>query len=74
MRRVRFSNRAREDLLDIWLHITRQNSETGADQTLDRIEERCRQLKDHPQLGPARPEIAESARALIVERRWRCTD
>ena len=25
-------------------------------------------LKYHPQLGPARPEIAEDARALVIER------
>ncbi len=32
------------------------------------IETRCDRLKDHPQLGPARPDIAEDARALVVER------
>src|ERR1700721_1664074 len=59
---------ARQDLLDIWLHIARQNSETIADKIYDRIEETCRLLRDHPQLGPARPEIAKDARALVVER------
>jgi toxin ParE1/3/4 len=39
-----------------------------ADQVLDRIEKRCDLLRDHPQLGPARPEIGEGARALVIER------
>ena len=34
----------------------------------DRIEERCRLLTEHPQIGRARPEIAEDARALVIER------
>jgi toxin ParE1/3/4 len=34
----------------------------------DRIEQTCRLLKHNPQLGPARPEIAEDARALVIER------
>ena len=34
----------------------------------DRIEQTCQLLKHHPQLGPAHPEIAEDARALVIER------
>ncbi|MGO9744557.1 MAG: type II toxin-antitoxin system RelE/ParE family toxin [Roseiarcus sp.] len=68
MARVRYAKRAREDLHDIWLHVARRGSEAVADKVIDRIEERCRQLKDHPQLGPARPEIGAGARALVVER------
>jgi toxin ParE1/3/4 len=66
--RVGYAKRARRDLLEIWLHIARRGSESAADQIVDRIEQRCRQLKDHPQLGPARPEIAEGARSILVER------
>lgn len=68
MSRVRFTRRAREDLLDIWLYVAPRNSETIADQIYDRIEERCSLLKEHPQLGPARTEIAEDVRALVIER------
>jgi toxin ParE1/3/4 len=39
-----------------------------SDQVYDRIEEKCRVLRDHPQLGPARPEFAEGARSLLIER------
>jgi toxin ParE1/3/4 len=66
--KVRFTRHAREDLLDIWLYIARQKSEAVADRVYDRIEETCRFLRDHRQLGPARAEIAEDARALVIER------
>jgi toxin ParE1/3/4 len=65
--KVHFTHRAREDLLDIWLYIDAQNSHV-ADQVYDRIEKSCQLLRDHPQLGPARPEIAEDARVLVIER------
>jgi toxin ParE1/3/4 len=65
---VRFTRRAREDLLDIWLYIASRNSDAIADRVYDHIERTCQLLKDHPQLGPARPEIAEDARALVIER------
>ena len=68
MSRVRFTRRAREDLLDIWLYVAPRSSEAVADQIYDRLEERCQLLTEHPQLGPARPEIAEDARALVIER------
>ncbi len=68
MSAVRYSRRAREDLLDIWLHIARQTSESAADHVLDRIEDACRTLARHPELGPARPEIADEARSLVVQR------
>jgi toxin ParE1/3/4 len=65
---VRFTSRAREDLLDIWLYIAPRNSEVVADQIYDRIEERCQLLKEYPQLGPGRSEIAQDARALVIDR------
>ena len=68
MSKVRFTRHAREDLLDIWLYIAPRCSNTVADQVYDRIEQTCRLLKHNPQLGPARPEIAEDARALVIER------
>ena len=60
MSKVRFTRHAREDLLDIWLYIAARSSDTVADQVYDRIEQTCQLLKHNPQLGPARPEIAES--------------
>ena len=67
MSKVSFTRRAREDLLDIWLYIAPQNP-AAADRVYDHIEESCLLLRTHPQLGPMRAEIAESARALVIER------
>ena len=65
MRQVRFTRRARQDLLDIWLYIAPQNP-VAADRVFDRTEESCQLLRDHPEFGPARPEIAEGARVRLV--------
>jgi toxin ParE1/3/4 len=66
--RVRFTARAREDLLEIWLTVAARNSEAVADRVYDRIRRLCRLLEDHPQLGRARPEIQPEARSIVVER------
>ena len=68
MGKLHFTRHARQDLLDIWIYIAPRNSEAVADAIYDRIERACEQLRDHPQLGPARPEIAEGTRALVIER------
>lgn len=65
--KLHFTHRAREDLLDIWVYIAAQNP-SAADRVFDRIEESCWRLRDFPQVGPARPDIAENARILIIER------
>jgi toxin ParE1/3/4 len=65
---VRFTKRAREDLFDIWLYVAPRNSEAVADEIYDRIEARCHVLRDFPEMGRARPEIAEGARSLVIER------
>ena len=73
MSSVRFTRHAREDLLDIWLYIAARASEAIADQVYDRIEQACQSLKDHPHIGPARPDIAENARALVIDH-WLALD
>jgi toxin ParE1/3/4 len=65
--KVRYTRRAREDLLDIWVNIAPRD-QAAADRVYDRIEESCQLLRDHPQLGRARPEIAKDARALVIEK------
>ena len=65
---VTFTRLAREDLLDIWAHIAPRNSQAVADGVFDRVEEACRLLAQHPQLGRARPEIAADARSLVIDR------
>jgi toxin ParE1/3/4 len=63
--RVVFSPRARADLDDIWLSVA-LDSPVAADRLVDRILASCGRLRDHPRLGPARPEIAPEARMLVI--------
>jgi toxin ParE1/3/4 len=65
---VRYSKRAREDILDIWLWIAHDSNVNLADDFVERIERRAATLADHAELGVARPEIAPDARSLVVER------
>jgi toxin ParE1/3/4 len=63
--RVRLTGRARADLDEIWLRVALDNP-GAADRLIDRIVTRCQDLADHPQLGPARTEIAPEARGLVI--------
>ena len=65
---VVYSGRARDDILDIWLWIAESSGVTMADAVIDRIEARISQLEHHPEMGPARTDIAKTARVLVVER------
>ncbi len=64
MAEVRYSRRARRDLLDIWLGIAGDNP-AAADRIYDRPEARIRILERFPEAGPVRPDIADSARVLV---------
>ena len=64
-RRLFRSRRARQDLIDIWDHIAADNPD-AADVLLDRIDEGCLGLAEHPRLGPARDDIRPGLRYLIV--------
>ena len=68
MKRVVFTHAARQDLLDIWVYIADNTSETVADRIYDQISDSCRRLAEFSELGPSRPEIAEDASSLLVER------
>lgn len=68
MTRVLYSARSRDDIEDIWLQVALANGVALADDIVDSIERRAAGLASHPHLGPARPEIAEGARVLLVER------
>jgi len=59
------SRRARQDLIDIWNHVAADNPD-AADALLDRIDEGCRGLAQHPRLGPARDDIRPGLRYLII--------
>jgi toxin ParE1/3/4 len=64
----RLSPRAKHDLRDIWHTIAVEN-ERAADALIGRFFERFALAAAHPEMGPARPEIAASAR-LIIEGRY----
>jgi toxin ParE1/3/4 len=65
--RVLRTRRARQDLIEIWCHIGRDDP-AAADRQLDRIDARCALLAKHPQLGPERADIRPGLRYLVVER------
>ena len=48
----------------MWLYIARRDMR-AADRA---YEARCRLLADHPQLGPARPDIGDGVRILVIKR------
>jgi toxin ParE1/3/4 len=61
MAKFKLTPAAEQDLQEIWLYIA-QDKPTAADQLLVRIETQCELLANHPQLGPARDDIAKGLR------------
>ena len=61
MPKFKLTPAAEQDLQEIWLHIAQDNLK-AADKLLDRIEAQCELLAIHPQLGPAREDIAKGLR------------
>lgn len=59
------SNRADEDLIEIWIEIAKENPD-AADRVLDAIELRWQQLARHPHSGMARDDIVPGIRHLVV--------
>jgi toxin ParE1/3/4 len=56
-----------EDLIDIWRYIA-ENDYAAADRMLDRLEAAMATLGQNPQMGPARPDLAEGLRYFPVGR------
>ena len=67
MPRVHRSPIAATDLLDLWLHVARDNL-TAADRLLDRIGEVCTRLAARPGLGRSREELGPGVRSFPVAR------
>jgi toxin ParE1/3/4 len=61
---VRYTVRARRDLIDIWLEISEVNP-AAADDLYNRLEARVEILRRFPESGPVRVDIAAEARALV---------
>jgi len=63
MPRIRFTHSAETDLLELWVTIAEENP-TAADETLDVIQATTTLLGTQPEIGRARPELAEGLRSL----------
>ncbi|MBR1203186.1 MULTISPECIES: type II toxin-antitoxin system RelE/ParE family toxin [unclassified Bradyrhizobium] len=68
MGKVRLSRLAQSDLAEIWFLIASDKGPATADHWIDRIEARCGQLAQFPESGPARPDVADGARMLVISR------
>ena len=63
MPRIRFTHSAETDLLELWVTIAEENL-TAADETLDVIQATVTLLGTQPEMGRARPELADGLRSL----------
>lgn len=61
--RIRFSNSAEADLLELWLTIAEENI-VAADESLDTIQATVLLLSDQPEMGRARPELSDGLRGF----------
>ena len=65
MARALWTNRAVDDLVDIWRYIAQDNS-IVADRLYEKIEAKSLVLAEHPGLGAARPDIAPETHFSVV--------
>lgn len=63
MSRIRFTNSAENDLLELWLNIAEEN-QVAADESLDVIQAAVLLLATQPEMGRARPELADKLRSI----------
>lgn len=64
MARVSFTRQARDDLIDIWLHVAEDDPKT-ADRVLEQLDEAASHLAQHPEMGAARDDIRPGLRYQI---------
>lgn len=63
---VRFASSAEADLLDLWLVIA-ENNPTAADKVLDTIYGTAMLIGTQPEMGRARPELADGLRSFSTK-------
>jgi len=63
MLRVRLTHSAEADLLELWLNIAEENL-VAADESLDSIQATVSLLATQPEMGRARPELADGLRSF----------
>ncbi len=60
---IRFTRSAETDLLELWLNIAEENL-VAADESLDVIQAALAILSSQPEMGRARPELADGLRSF----------
>ena len=63
MPRIRFTSLAEADLLELWLTIAEENL-VAADESLDTVQTTVALLGTQPEMGRARPELANGLRSF----------
>lgn len=63
MFRIRYTHSAETDLLELWLTIAEDNL-VAADESLDSIQSTVSLLATQPEMGRARPELADGLRSF----------
>lgn len=63
MPRIRFTNLAEADLLELWLTIAEENL-VAADESLDTVQATAALLATQPEMGRARPELSGGLRSF----------
>ena len=63
MLRIRFTNSAEADLLELWLNIAEENL-VAADESLDLIQATVSLLGTQSEMGRTRPELADGLRSF----------
>lgn len=64
MAKYRLTPRAKRQIREIWVNIAAHN-ERAADNLFRKLFEKFGLAAMHPEMGPARPEIAETTRLII---------
>jgi toxin ParE1/3/4 len=59
------TDRAEQDLVEIWIYVAQDNAR-AADRLLDAIDDACGRLAKYPQLGPARTDLAPELRYSVI--------
>jgi plasmid stabilization system protein ParE len=69
MPRIRLTDSAKADLLDLWLNIAEDNL-VAADESMDSIQATVALLGNQPEMGRARPELADGLRSFPTRTRY----
>jgi plasmid stabilization system protein ParE len=55
--KIFYSKQAQEDMVDIYVYISQQNSERVAERVINAIVKTCELLGEYPEMGRRRPEL-----------------